>query len=934
VGVTLEIRVLGPIEATRSGDPVALGGPRQRALLALLARRRGGTVPADELIEDLWAGEPTDGAATSLRSYVSRLRRSLHDDGLVVARDGGYAIDPSVVIDAERFEQLIHEGEAALAGDRSRLARARLREALALWRGMPFGEQSTVPSLDAEATRLGELQLHAIELRVQADLDLGESASLVDELERLVLANPYRERLWGQLMVALYRDGRQADALSAYGRARRLLDEELGIDPGAELQALEGAILRQEIENVLPPPERHNLPNDVSSFVGREREIAEILGFVAEQRLVTLTGVGGTGKTRLAIAVARSFVGELSDGVTFVDLGPVKGPEDVAGHLARELEITQSTDTSPTAAIVDRLGTEDRLLLIDNCEHVAGGVATVVAAILSGCPFVRILATSREVLGVLGEATYPVQPLATADVDGEAVRLFLARAREVRPGLLPDQAALAQVAHICRVLDGLPLAIELAAARTKVLTLTEIGNRLDDRFRFLVSWRRLATARHRTLRAAMDWSYELLGTDEQAFLRRASIFLGGFTLEAAAAVCTGGEADEALRLIERLAEASLLGSAEMGPAMRYRMLETVREYAVERSDQAEIEDAASRHLRYFLELAEHGRQGVETDGRIPLLRDLIVEDANLRGALQRAASAEGSLQVELRFCAALWSYWWLHGQLAEGWSSMEHALERASSPGAASFPTELAETLCGASSLALRRGDVENAVALAQRAQHVAMGIAPSALARAQVALANALASANDIDRPGPLYEAAAHTFRELGMTWRLANVLLNAADFAFARGDLDLVDRTATESLAMVRALGDDAGIAVNLGNLAFADLARGAVDRADARLREALERSHALGFGEWVAIMLDGLGAVAAARGQDQRGAVLIGAAAQIRDEIGASLDSIERSVHARTVAALEERMGRRALDAGMGQGRALPTTRAVALALEGPG
>jgi predicted ATPase/DNA-binding SARP family transcriptional activator len=930
VGTALEVRILGPVAAVRGDRQLDVGGPRQQALLALLAVRTGAIVSADELADQLWDGDPPDGSAVSLRTYVSRLRRSLGDEATIVARDGGYALGPGIRVDAADAEARIRDARGMLAAGRARAARGRLREALERWHGDPFGERAYLPALDGDRARLEQLHLQAIELRVQADLDLGESTSLLDELERLLRDHPYQEHLWAQLMLALYRAGRQADALATYQRARRVLDAELGIDPGPELQSLEAQILRQEVAPAAVTTERSNLPHGISSFVGRERELAEVRDLVATHRLVTLTGVGGTGKTRLAIEAARGLAGRDGTSVTFVDLAQLQDGAEVAWHVARELGVSQSAGTSAVTAISDRLRADDRLLLLDNCEHVAADVTSIATAILSACPDIRILTTSREVLGVAGEATYSVQPLGTAD-GGEAVELFLARAKEANAILRPGTEDRQRVDQICRILDGLPLAIELAAARTKALTLEEIAARLDDRFRFLVSWRQLSTARHRTLREAMAWSYDLLAPDEQAFLRRTSVFLGGFTLEAAAVVCATGGEDDTLRLIERLVEASLL-TVQPGTAVtRYRMLETVRQYAIDRLDDAELEATADRHVRYFLDLAEHGRAGVEVTGRLPVLRDLIVEDANLRAALQRTASNPRHVELELRMCAALWSYWWLHGQLADGWTFIERAIADAD-PAGGNRTVAYAEALCGASSLALRRGDLPNAVALGERA--VAASSGPAAVARAGVALANALASAGDVDRPGPLYEAAAATFREAGMTWRLANALLNAADFAFMQGDLDLVERAASESLEMTRQLGDDAGIAVNLGNLAFADLARGRTDGAEARLIEALERSRGLGFAEWEAIMLDGLGAVAAARNENERAARLIGAASRIREEIGASLDSIERNVRARVVAALEERLGVDGLEAASAAGRAMGREDAIAFALADAG
>ena len=368
---------------------------------------------------------------------------------------------------------------------------------------------------------------------------------LIDELEGLVGEYPYRERLWRQLMLALYRAERQADALAAYRRARAVLDEELGLEPGEELQRLEQAILRHEVPPARPPEERHNLPAAVSSFVGRERELADVDRLLRTCRLLTLSGVGGVGKTRLALEAASRAIGESPDGVFLVDLSALTERASVDRQVSNVLDIREQPGASLAEQLLARLRDADMLIVLDNCEHLREACAELCGRLLGSCPRLRVLATSREALGVPGEVDYPVPPLpvpsSEADPDelraSEAVRLFMARASDVQPRLSAAPEAFATAARICRDLDGLPLAIELAAARAKAFSFEEIASRLDDRFQFLVSWRRLSPDRHRTLRAAMDWSYELLSDEERTLLGRLSVFAGGFTLTAAAAVC-------------------------------------------------------------------------------------------------------------------------------------------------------------------------------------------------------------------------------------------------------------------------------------------------------------------------------------------------------------------------------------------------------------
>lgn len=609
----IEFNVLGPIEAIADGAARSLGGPRQRALLGLLLNARGRPVPADVLIDELWAGQPPAAAEVTVRSHVSRVRAALAPFAEVRSSPGGYSVVVTPdQIDAVRFERGVREGDDLLRRGAPRRAATELREALALWRGRPFGDLGDVAALEAEADRLDGLRLHALETRIDADLASGRAGEIVDEIEALLRDHPTRERLWRQLMLGLYRAGRQADALAAFHRARAVLDEELGIEPGAELQRLEIAILRQEVPLTGPQRGRDNLPAPVTSFVGRESELAVVARGLGSDRLVTLTGLGGIGKTRLAVEAARRAVLDFPDGVFFVDLAPLADGALVFGHVASAFDITDTAQVSASEQLGHRLRDMDILLVLDNCEHVRATVAELATRLLATAPGLRILATSRVSLGVQGEADAPVfalrLPVDPDDpesvAESEAASLFLARARAAHPALGSDPASLAMIGRICADLEGVPLAMELAAARTKVLSLTDIAARLEDRFGFLVSSHPLVPTRHRTLRRAMDWSYELLGEDEQALLARLSVFAGGFTLEAIAGVCLRGDEGRALALIEGLVDASLVVRTHDEEETRYRFLETVREYAAERLEaMGESEATRSRHAEHFDALA-------------------------------------------------------------------------------------------------------------------------------------------------------------------------------------------------------------------------------------------------------------------------------------------------------------------------------------------
>ncbi|MDX6480971.1 MAG: hypothetical protein QOG85_1481 [Gaiellaceae bacterium] len=916
----IEFRLLGSVEAVRNGNVLPLGGKRQRALLGLLLLEAGRPVSPDRLAEELWHGAPPPGAQATLPTYVSRLRAVL---GLEISSGpAGYAlvVRPEQ-IDVTRFERLVGEGRDALARRSPRVAAARLSAALELWRGPPFADVGGEGALRLEAERLEELRLFALEEQIEAELQLGAGAGLVDRLEALVGEHPYRERFWQHLMLALYRAQRQADALEAYQRAYSVLGDDLGLEPGDQLKSLEQAILRHEVEPATPPEERHNLRAPLTSFIGREAELSEIAKLLDENRLVTLTGVGGVGKTRLALEAAWRELADFPDGVYFVDLSGIADAGLIQREIAVAVEVADQADSTLDEALVARLRDADLLLVLDNCEHVLAGCADLTSRLLSACPRLRVIATSRVLLGTPGEVDYAVLPPAAP----EAVELFLARARAVRPRLPDDDRARKAAAAICADLDELPLAIELAAARAKALSLEEIATRLGDRFRFLVSWRRLTPTRHRTLREAMDWSHDLLSLDEQALLARLSVFSGGFTLPAVAAVCLQGDAEGALYLVERLVEASLVVAEEHEDEMRYRLLETVRQYAAERLDEARAADETQvAHALYYLELAEQCRSDVYQFGT-PTLNRLIPEDANLRASLLHLTAAAPS-GAELRLCAALWQYWWLRGEVADGRQRLTAALDRdTDAPIGAK-----AEALVGASTFALRQGDLGRAAALAEESVELAAQFDELALARARIALGNAVGSLGDLQRAERLYEEGAAVFRAGGRTWELSNVLMNMGDLAVNRGDLDSAERIASESLSLCRTLGEDIGVALNLGNLAFIELERGETDRAFARLAEGLEYATAVGFREWIAIMLVGLAAVASARGDDRRAAELLGACERMLGDAGASLDSIEALIHERTRAAVRDRLGEEEFGAALESGRELSAAAAAALAV----
>jgi predicted ATPase/DNA-binding SARP family transcriptional activator len=676
----VQIAMLGPLEV-RAGDGglVELGGARLRTLLIRLALDPGRVVTTSALIDALWEDAPPVGAANALQALVSRLRRAL-PDGTVESQPAGYRLRvPPDAIDVRRFEREVATGRARLAADPLGAA-ATLGAALALWRGPALADVAEAPFARAAVAHLTELRLAAAEDRADAALAAGDGADLVPELAALAHEHPLRERLAARLMRVLSAAGRPAEALEAYERLRVGLAESLGTDPSPELAALHVALLRDP-----PPPSedgpQSNLPAALTSFVGRNEDVRRVTKLVGEARLTTLTGPGGAGKTRLAIESARVASGQAPDGVWLVEFAPVTDAAELASVVLTALGLreqalvntrgrVQAEPTDPLARLTGALGSRRALLVLDNCEHLVDAAARLADGLLSRCPRLRVLATSREPLGITGESLYPVEPLPLPPagtgvgdaLEYPAVRLFADRAAAVRPGFRVTDPVLT----ICRALDGMPLAIELAAARLRAMTTDQLATRLGDRFRLLAAGSRTALPRHQTLRAVVDWSWELLDEPERALLRRLAVFAGGATPEAVEAVC-GGDPD----LLYALVDKSLVVADADG---RYRLLETIKAYGLERLAEAGEAEATRRaHARHFLRLAQSADRSLRTRDQLDWLARLDADHDNLASAMRWAIGA-GDANLAVRFADALGWYWWLRGRRAEGAELAEEAL--------------------------------------------------------------------------------------------------------------------------------------------------------------------------------------------------------------------------------------------------------------------
>ncbi|MCI3931607.1 ATP-binding protein [Streptomyces sp. AN091965] len=711
----MRYRVLGATEAyDDAGAPVPVGGPRLRALLAALAARAGRTAPVDTLIDDIWADAPPADAPAALQALVGRLRRALGKDA-IASEPGGYRLAAAPDdVDLHRFERLAREGTAALDRGEPEAAARTLREALALWHGPALAD---LPDRTA-ATRPEARRAEAARARVEADLLLGRAADLVPELRELTATQPYDETLHALLIRALRDAGRGADALAAYEHSRRTLADGLGADPGRELRALHAELLAEPVPPEGGAPEggrasradagrddqgvraraprrerKGNIRPRLTSFVGREPELAAIRSDMRRARLVTLTGPGGSGKTRLAEEAAAGH-----PSAWLAELAPLDRPEAVPGAVVSALDLRETVlitseltapQDDPVALLVEYCAPRSLLLLLDNCEHVIGAAAELAETLLTRCPDLTIVATSREPLGVPGEAVRPVEPLPP----DPAHRLFAERAAAVRPGF-DATADAAAVDEICRRLDGLPLAIELAAARLRLLTPRQIADRLDDRFRLLTSGSRTVLPRQQTLRAVVDWSWDLLDEAERTVLREVSVFAGGWDLEAAEAVCTGPAADLIGALVDKSLVVATPGAGPEDPDMRYRMLETIHEYATERAAETPAARAAAedRHGAYVRALVERAEPLLRSAGQLPWIRRLESELDNIRAALHRAVEHRDEERA-LALALGMGWFWWLRNYQTEGSDWVGRVLGcivRPEPPEAAAGPSPLA----------------------------------------------------------------------------------------------------------------------------------------------------------------------------------------------------------------------------------------------------
>lgn len=823
----MEFRVLGHLEIVKDGKPVSLGSHRQRVLLAALLARHGAVASADRLIDILWEDAPPETALATLRTYVSRLRGALGGDASPLeTRPPGYLLRvASEQVDATRFESLVYEARRLLADDPAQ-AESMLSEALSLWRGPAYAEFAEYEFARGEAARLEELRATALEELANAKMLQGRHEEVVGDLEALAAERPLSQRPRLLLATALYRCGRHAEALEACRSYTKLLDEELGLEPPPAIANLERDILQQSPSLDWRPndataapvdqpeagprsaaPARGNLPLEVAGFFGREVDVAGIAEGLRRSRLLTLTGTGGVGKSRLSLHVARRVAEGYPDGAWICELASVTDPEAVPYVMAAALGIQEQPGRRVEDTMVDSLRHRNMLLIVDNCEQVVEAVGRIVEALLQRCPGVTVLATGRERLSVPGEQAWPVSPLPLPDVvdvraagASPSVALFVDRASAVSPGFTLGEHNVRDVVRICRELDGLPLGVELAAACARSLGPEEIASRLNERFSLLRLGHRGGDGRHRTLQAAVDWSYALLDEREKRLFERLSVFAGGFTLEHAEGVCDGDgvEAGEVAGLLARLVDASLVTADTSGSSTRYVLLETLRSFAeVRLSERGDAHAWRRRHAQHFAAIAEEVDRLIRGPEEARGVEMAERELDNLRAAFSWAMD-QGDVDVSLRIPAALFFFarWRMRFEFL-GWA--ETAAERFAASGHPILPIVYG----AASVLASYGGDRARGKTLAESGIAAAAGPDDAALAYPLHALAEIAIYEGRLEDGKNFNEQALRLARGIGDSYMTASIL---TDYALACA-YDGQTQRANELAREVAAIADKTG-------------------------------------------------------------------------------------------------------------------------------
>lgn len=859
----IEVRLLDAVALFRDGVQISVGGGKVTELLVRLALEAGVMVRTDRLIEDLWADEAHGTARNTLQTKVSRLRRAVGLADLVTGSQAGYTlnVDRSAVDAFEVLELAERASALRRSGDLSAALESCVT-ALGLFGGDTLSGAGDGDWVTPHRRRLEEVRLGLLEGQMAARLDLGAAGELVGDLEALVSEHPLREALWSSLMVALYRDGRQADALAAYGRVRGQLADELGLDPGPALQALEQRVLLQDPSLELKRNEdswrpRTNAPALTSPMIGRDADLEAVSLLLAQGRLVTLVGAAGVGKTRLATEVVRRT--DLPGGAWLVRLDGARDAASVLQAIVEVLGVTGGTE----ALLMLHLRDAHVLLALDNCEQVIDSVADLVSRILDTAPWVEILCTSQLPLGLDGESTYTLEPLAVED----AARLFTQLATRHRASLVLDGDTGKAIGELCLSLDGLPLAIELAAARVKTLTVDEISRRLSDRFTLLTDPTSRLPERRRTLRAAIGWSYDLLFPDDQRGLWALACFAGGAPLPALEHVLSALEVPDssAIDVLTRLADRSLVAVDAPGGSVRYRLLDSIRAYALDRLREADLAETALRaHAEWFGQAAASAAEGVRGQDQASHLALTSTEQANIDAAL--AWSTRHDPALGLRIANGFAWAWFVLGDRPLGNERMRMALKAADVPAVAASDRVVA--LCHAAWLAT--GDVGEAHARAEQAMAIAKSVRDEGLyAISSAALAFVLLQRARPSEALKLLDGCPAVQHRLGHRWDEAAAWILTVHAALPLADTALATRACEAAGELVAVLGDDWAAGHLHAALGFLAQTERRFTDAATHLRRAAEASERLGFRATESLHLATLGRILQ-QADDPRGAI----------------------------------------------------------------
>ncbi len=987
----LNVYLLGGFHLLDGDTPLtSLNSPRLQALLAYLWLHRHAPQPRAHLAFLFWPDSTEAQARTNLRYLLHLLRHTLPQ------ADHFVHVDPQVLqwrpdapftLDVADFERMVAAAEQAEVPTE---VRAALEKAVTLYQGdlLPSCYDDWLLSERERLSQRFSVALERLILLLETERDYRPA---IRYAQRLLQHDPLHEATYQHLIRLHALSGDRASALRLYHTCTTVLERELGVAPSPATQAAYEALLLKTPPTPplappappFPPTRRHNLPIPLTSFIGRVREQAEVRRLLTTTRLFTLTGAGGCGKSRLALAVATDRVADYPDGAWLVELAALADPLLLPQAVATTLDVREEPQRPLIATLANALQSRVLLLVLDNCEHLIDACAHLAHTLLSACSQLQILATSREPLGLAGETVWPVPPLSLPDSwhlpsverlgQVEAIQLFVERAGAALPTFALTAENAPAVAQVCQRLDGMPLAIELAAARVKVLTVPQIAARLDDCFKLLAAGSRTIVSRHQTLRAAIDWSYELLSEQERVLFQRLAVFEGGFTLEATEGVCAGRgiEPDDILELLSHLVDKSLVvvGTQQQGREARYRLLETIRQYARDKLlGSAEAEIIRQQHAAYYLTLAEQAELKLQGLEQLAWLDRLEVDHDNLRAALRWSRAEAQAGETGLRLAGALGMFWYLHGYWSEGRGWLEGMLTQTEVLGRT--PAR-AKALMGAGMLAHHQGDYGQAGLLLGESltlyrelgdkvgsawslyflgqivsdqgnyEQAAVLLGDSVMLFRQSAdkWGTALSLCvlgwvtyylDDYELAAMLCQESLALNQELGYPRGVAWALFCLGAVALSRDDDGQAVTLCEESLALFRQLGIKDGIAWLLYTLGYVALFQGDYGRAASRFVQSLVMRREMGDKVRIAHCLAGLAGVAGAQGRSAPAARLFGAAAALLDTLGASLNPIGRAVYDRNLVAVRALMDEAAFEAAWAEGRAMSQEQAIAEAL----